>query len=100
MSSESDVVEAVFRQEHGRIIAALIRYFGDFDVAEEALQDAFAAALDRWPQDGIPDNPAAWITTAAKRTAINRLRREQVRSIKYAALNGGYRADQEGHDVL
>ena len=61
------VVEQVFRHEHGRIIAGLIRFAGDFDLAEEAVQEAAAVALDRWPRDGVPDNPAAWITTAAKR---------------------------------
>ena len=74
------VVEQVFRHEHGRIIAGLIRFAGDFDLAEEAVQDAAAVALDRWPRDGVPDNPAAWITTAAKRKMIDRVRRERVRA--------------------
>jgi predicted RNA polymerase sigma factor len=74
-----DVVDRVFRDEHGRIIAGLIRFAGDFDLAEESLQDA-AAALDRWPRDGVPANPAAWLTVAAKRKAIDRARRERVRA--------------------
>src|SRR5919201_4787680 len=79
-------VESVFRAEHGRVIAALIGWLRDFDLAEEALQDAFAVALERWPRDGIPPNPAAWITTTAKRRAIDTWRRERQRRDKYAAL--------------
>ena len=59
--------EAVFRREHGRIIASLIRLCGSFDRAEEAMQEAFAAALRYWTERGVPDNPGAWITTAAHR---------------------------------
>jgi RNA polymerase sigma-70 factor, ECF subfamily len=73
------VVESVFRQESGRIVATLIRIAGSFDAAEEALQDAFAAALRTWPARGTPDNPAAWITTTAHRRLIDRSRREQTR---------------------
>ena len=72
-------VEQVFREESGRILAGLIRLFGDFDLAEDALQDALATALDRWPAEGAPENPAAWITTAARHRAIDRIRRRQVR---------------------
>ena len=72
-------VEAVFRQESGRIIATLIRVSGSFDRAEEAMQDALASALATWPARGIPDNPAAWITTTAHRRLIDRSRRERTR---------------------
>jgi RNA polymerase sigma-70 factor, ECF subfamily len=72
-------VEAVFRQESGRIIATLIRIAGSFDRAEEAMQDAFASALATWPARGIPDNPAAWMTTTAHRRLIDRSRRERTR---------------------
>ena len=58
-------------------MASLIRVLGDFDVAEEAVQDAFAVALERWPVHGIPDNPGAWITTTARNKAIDRLRRDR-----------------------
>jgi len=68
--------DAAFRRESGRILATLIRFLGDFDLAEEAVQDAFATALERWPRDGVPANPAAWITTTARRKAIDRLRRD------------------------
>jgi RNA polymerase sigma-70 factor (ECF subfamily) len=70
-------IEQVFREESGRILASLIHACRDFDLAEEAMQDAFAVALDRWPRDGTPDNPGAWITTTARRKAIDRQRRER-----------------------
>jgi RNA polymerase sigma-70 factor (ECF subfamily) len=73
----AQAVERIFREESGRILASLIRYCGDFDLAEEAMQDAFAVALDRWPHDGVPANPGAWITTTARRKAIDRLRRDR-----------------------
>jgi RNA polymerase sigma-70 factor, ECF subfamily len=67
----------VFREEHGRAIATLIRVLGDFDLAEEAVADAYVVALERWPIDGIPDSPGAWITTAARNRAIDRIRRRR-----------------------
>ncbi|HKE77657.1 MAG TPA: RNA polymerase sigma factor [Solirubrobacteraceae bacterium] len=71
-------VEQAFREESGRVLATLIRHLGgDFALAEDALQDAFAVALSTWPRDGEPENPGAWITTAARRKAIDRLRRER-----------------------
>ncbi len=76
-------VEAVFRREHGRIIAGLIRLCGSFDRAEEAMQDALAAALTYWPDRGIPQNPAAWITVAAHRKLIDMARRERTRREKH-----------------
>jgi RNA polymerase sigma-70 factor, ECF subfamily len=66
----------VFREESGRSVAALIRVFGDIDIAEDAVQDAFAVALRKWPGDGVPPNPGGWITTTARNQAIDRLRRE------------------------
>jgi RNA polymerase sigma-70 factor, ECF subfamily len=66
--------EKVFRQEHGRVLAALISQFEDFDLAEDALQDALVNALERWQSDGIPENPGAWLTTVARRRAIDRIR--------------------------
>ncbi len=79
-------VERVFREESGRIVATLIRAFGDFDIAEEAMQDAFAEALAHWPIDGVPRNPGAWITTAARRKGIDRLRRSQTRTEKHQEI--------------
>ena len=70
-----DAVDRVFREESGRVVAGLIRATGDFDLAEESVQDAFLSALDHWPKEGIPPNPGAWIATTARRKAIDRLRR-------------------------
>jgi len=78
--------EAVFRREHGRIIARLIRLCGSFDRAEEAMQEAFAAALRYWAEHGVPDNPGAWITTAAYRKLIDARRRERTRREKQTEL--------------
>jgi RNA polymerase sigma-70 factor (ECF subfamily) len=78
--------EEVFRREHGRIIASLIRLCGSFDRAEEAMQEAFAAALRHWAERGVPDNPAAWITTAAYRKLIDARRRERTRREKQTLL--------------
>jgi RNA polymerase sigma-70 factor, ECF subfamily len=69
-------IEAVYRQEHGRVLAALISQLGDFELAEDALQDALVAALQSWTREGVPRNPGAWLTTAAKRRAIDRIRRD------------------------
>jgi RNA polymerase sigma-70 factor (ECF subfamily) len=77
-------VEAVFREEHGRAVATLIRLLGDVSLAEEAVADAFAVAVERWQQDGVPPNPGGWIVTTAKRRAIDRLRRESSREARHA----------------
>lgn len=69
-------IDSVYRADWGRIVATLIRSFGDFDVAEEAAQDAFAAALNQWPTEGVPQSPAAWIIQTAKHKAVDRLRRQ------------------------
>jgi DNA-directed RNA polymerase specialized sigma24 family protein len=73
---EGAEVGRIFREESGRSLAALIRAFGDIDIAEDAVQEAFAVALGRWPHDGVPPNPGGWITTTARNHAIDRLRRE------------------------
>jgi RNA polymerase sigma-70 factor, ECF subfamily len=77
-----DAVDAAFREEWGRVVATLIRTTGDWDLAEEAAQDAFAQALARWPKDGIPGRPGAWLTTAARNRAIDVLRRKAVGAAK------------------
>lgn len=79
MHDHRATVESVFRNESGRIIAGLIRVSHSFDLAEEAMQDAFAAAVVSWQADGVPDNPAAWITATARRKLIDYARREQTR---------------------
>src|ERR1043165_7268318 len=76
ISPANSAIDAVYRNEWGRIVATLIRSFGDFDTAEEAAQDAFAAALNQWPSEGVPASPAAWIIQTAKHKAIDRLRRQ------------------------
>ena len=77
-------VEAVFATEYGRAVSVLVRVFGDIDVAEEAVQDAFAEAVRRWPSAGLPPSPAGWIITTARNRAIDRLRREAARADKHA----------------
>jgi RNA polymerase sigma-70 factor, ECF subfamily len=107
VDQEADVrsaIERVFRTEYGLVIAALIRSLRDFDLAEEALQDAFTVALQRWPRDGIPPNPAAWIATTARRRAIDTWRRERQRMEKYAVLGESgatleeHVEDEQDHD--
>ncbi|WP_319461442.1 RNA polymerase sigma factor [Micromonospora sp. RTP1Z1] len=82
----SDVEEAVTRAHHdewARVVASLTRRFGDLDIAEEAAAEAFATAVERWPADGVPPNPGAWLTTTAVRKAIDRIRRENKRDDKH-----------------
>jgi RNA polymerase sigma-70 factor (ECF subfamily) len=77
-------IERVFREEYGRAVAVLVRSFGDIDVAEEAVQDAFTVAVHRWPSAGLPPSPAGWIITTARNRAIDRLRREASRADRHA----------------
>ncbi|MET0686029.1 MAG: sigma-70 family RNA polymerase sigma factor, partial [Solirubrobacteraceae bacterium] len=79
-------VDRVFREEHGRAVAVLTRVFGDLDVAEDAVQEAFAEALRSWPEAGVPPAPAGWIVTTARRRAIDRLRREAARADRQAQV--------------
>jgi RNA polymerase sigma-70 factor (ECF subfamily) len=76
----AQAVERVFREQYGRILATLIRVFGDFDLAEDALQEAFMAAVGHWQTTGIPDNAAAWLTIAARNKGLSRLRRERTQN--------------------
>src|SRR5438045_6346915 len=80
------VIEDVFRKEYGRVFAGLVRHFGDFQVAEDAIQDAFVIALDVWPSKGIPEKPAAWITTVARNGATSKLRHESLARAKNESL--------------
>jgi RNA polymerase sigma-70 factor, ECF subfamily len=82
----SATIDHVFRTQSGLVLAHLIRTLGDFELAEDALQDAVMRALERWPVQGVPDNPAAWLTTAARRRAIDRLRRRTTRTHKAPEL--------------
>ena len=92
----SDAVERTFREESARSLATLIRILGDFDLAEEALQDAFVAAVERWPRDGIPDRPGAWIVTTARNRALDRLRRKRTEATKVAEIERAAGAGVEG----
>jgi RNA polymerase sigma-70 factor (ECF subfamily) len=94
----ADEIERVFRDEYGRAVAVLVRRFGDIDIAEEAVQDAFTAAVQRWPSAGLPPSPAGWIITTARNRAIDRLRRESSRDDRHAQsallLDRGEPADE------
>ncbi len=82
----SDTVARAFQEEGGRVLASLIAYLGDFELAEDALQDAMIIALEQWQTEGIPKNPAAWMTTIAKRKAVDRVRRQQTLAKKHTLL--------------
>jgi RNA polymerase sigma-70 factor (ECF subfamily) len=86
MPQPGETLELVFREEYGRIIATLIRLSGSFDLAEEALQEAFASAVANWEKDGTPGNPGAWLTTVAHRKLLDAVRREKTRSDKQPEL--------------
>jgi len=79
-------VEAVFREERGRLLAMLVRQFGDLDLAEDAASEAIEAALERWPVDGVPTAPAAWLLTTARRKAVDRLRRDRAYAARLAIM--------------
>src|SRR5689334_3459773 len=92
-------VEAVYRAEWGRIVATLIRLVGDFDLAEECAQEAFAAAVDQWQNSGVPDLPRAWIIQTARHKAIDRIRRRgryQEKLASYTA-SGWIKESEEPH---
>jgi len=85
MHPRTVAVEQVFREEYGRLIASLVRRFGDIDIAEEAASEALVVALEKWPESGVPPNPGGWLTTTAANRAIDRLRREKQRDAKHQA---------------
>ena len=92
---EQAAVEQTFRREFGRAVATLVRLLGDIDLAEEAVQEAFVVALQRWPTAGIPPNPGGWIVTTARNRAIDRLRRESTRDDRHAQAAIVHAADDE-----
>jgi len=96
MSQASETLEQVFREEHGRIIATLIRFSGSFDLAEESLQEAFASAVASWEREGTPRNPGAWLTTVAHRKLLDAVRREKTKAEKEPELT--YEAERLQHD--
>src|SRR5207342_585597 len=81
------ILEQAFRDEWGRVLAALIGFLGDFDLAEEAAQEAFAIAAERWPRDGMPDHPAGWLLATARNRAIDRIRRDRTLAAKVSLLD-------------
>ena len=99
MKATADI-ERVFRQEYGRAVAVLIRSFGSIDLVEEAVQDAFAAAVQHWPATGLPPSPAGWIITTARHRIIDRLRREASREDRYAAAALLYATEESPEDVV
>jgi RNA polymerase sigma-70 factor, ECF subfamily len=88
-------LERVFREEWGRILAGLIGFLGDFDLAEEAAQEAFAIAAERWPRDGTPANPRAWLMTTARNRAVDRIRRERTLAAKTRLLDAPQTTEDE-----
>ena len=88
-------LDQVFRDQWGRVLAALIGYLGDFDLAEEAAQEAFAIAAERWPRDGIPTNPGVWLVTTARNRAIDRIRRDRTLAAKTRLLRVPEAAEDE-----
>jgi RNA polymerase sigma-70 factor, ECF subfamily len=93
-------IETTFREEHGRVLAALISQLGDFTLAEDALQDALVNALERWEIDGVPRNPGAWLTTVAKRRAIDRLRRASTQERNTVMLDLSSADDEEETEMV
>jgi RNA polymerase sigma-70 factor (ECF subfamily) len=99
--SDSALLDEVFRDEWGRVLATLVGQFGDFDLAEEATQEAFAVAAESWPRDGVPLNPGAWLTTTARNRAVDRIRRDASLAEKTNLLEAheAVEATMEGPEV-
>ena len=95
MSEAPHALDRIFRAECGPVLATLIRVLGDFQLAEDALSDALAAALERWPEEGLPASPGAWLTTTARRKALDRLRHLRIVDAKSSELALSMRLDQE-----
>jgi RNA polymerase sigma-70 factor (ECF subfamily) len=95
-------ISQLYRAESGRILATLIRALGDFDLAEDVLQEAFSAALDQWPREGVPDSPRAWLTSIARNKAVDTIRRRQAFRDRAGALEAlaGLQADEKSEAVL
>src|ERR1700704_4974493 len=100
----TSALDAVYRSDWGRIVAALIRLFGDFDLAEDAAQEAFAAAADQWPASGVPEFPRAWIIQTARHKAIDRIRRqarfsEKLESYAFELAEATGQPDDDMNDI-
>ena len=83
MNDATAHIERIYREEYGRVVASLVRRFGDIDIAEEAAGEALLLAVEKWPVDGVPPNPGGWLTTTAGNRAIDRIRRESHRDAKH-----------------
>jgi RNA polymerase sigma-70 factor (ECF subfamily) len=94
MTATAAEIDTVFRAEYGRAVAVLIRFLGDIDLAEDAVQDAFTTAVAKWPETGIPPSPAGWIIATARNRAIDRLRRESTREARHAEAAQLYAPDE------
>src|SRR5450755_3908580 len=94
-SFDASAIGDVFREEYGRAVATLVRLLGDIELAEEAVQDAFVVAVQKWPEAGLPPNPGGWIVTTARRRAIDRLRREATRADRHAQAAALYERDDQ-----
>jgi len=97
VSQAARALDRIFRAESGPVLATLIRVLGDFQLAEDALQDALAAALESWSKDGLPASPGAWLSTTARRKAVDRLRHLRIAEAKSSELALSIRLDQEAH---
>ena len=92
-------LEQVFRDEWGRVVATLVGFLGDFDLAEEAAQEAFAIAAERWPRDGVPSAPGSWLVATARNRAIDRIRRDRTLAAKTRLLEAPEGVEDEMDDA-
>src|SRR5580704_7999823 len=99
MSQAARTLVRLFRTESGPVLATLIRLLGDFQLAEDALQDAFAAAVETWSMEGLPASPGAWLTTTARRKAFDRLRHLRIAEAKRSELALSMRMEQEAYGL-
>ena len=102
MDGLSETLAEAFHQEWGRVVATLIQLTGDWDLAEECAQDAVTRALERWPRDGIPTNPGAWLTTTARNRALNvlRLSATEAAKLRELAATGVWSPDDKGPSAI
>ena len=84
--ADAEILDEVFREQWGRVLAVLIGFLGDFDLAEESAQEAFAVAAERWPRDGAPEHPGAWLVATARNKALDRIRRDRTLAAKTRLL--------------
>ena len=93
------MLDSVFRRHWGRVVASLVGYLGDFQLAEDAAQEAFAIAAERWPREGTPENPVAWLITTGRNRAIDRVRRERTLAAKVPLLARNEAVEDDVNDL-